>query len=343
MTQGNQPGSVERRRTPRGSAMLRGIGVLALLAVGAIVALATLRPNAKPRLHDAGALKVVVSVAPLMWPVRVLAPEASVTLLAPAGAGCEGVDLTPSNVLALERADLVVLTGLGLEPQIERLLANGKESGRNIVRMADVLSEGERNAAEHNHKHEAGDEHADHQHSPDQHLWLDPVLMARFVDHLVQRMAERSGVSGVAATPSAGNVRQASATAVAVDGEYRRGLAPFAGRGIVTQHAAFDRLADRYGLIIAAVLQREHGAEPTPGDIAAAAEAVRQSGASAVFVEPQLPSDAARRVAEVTGVRVLSLDPLGDGDWPGMMRRNLAVLVEGLSGFPQPEAARGQE
>ncbi len=304
--------------------------------MGAVIAL---RPDATagrggsestPRSSDT--LDVVVSVAPLIWPVKALAPDARVTLLAPAGAGCEGVDLTPSNVFALERADFVVLTGLGLEPQIEKLLGGSEKNGRTVVRIADVLSEAEREAREHDHAHDDDDDHEHHDHAPDQHLWLEPAIMERFVEQLTTRLA-RDGAAR----------EQALATVRAIDDEYRKQLTPFAGRAIVTQHGAFDRLAERYGLKVAAVLQREHGAEPSPGDIARAAEAVRREKVRAVFVEPQLPSEAARRVAEITGARVLALDPLGDGDWPALMRRNLAALVDGLAGDAPPVRDQPQE
>ena len=37
-------------------------------------------------------------------------------------------------------------------------------------------------------------------------------------------------------------------------------------------------------------------------------------------------------VTRETGVRVGTLDPLGQGDWEALMLRNLDALVEGLGG-----------
>jgi hypothetical protein len=49
-----------------------------------------------------------------------------------------------------------------------------------------------------------------------------------------------------------------------------------------------------------------------------------------VFVEPQRNQAAPRRIAAAAKVRLGVLDPLGNGDWIGMMEANLAALVEGL-------------
>ena len=49
------------------------------------------------------------------------------------------------------------------------------------------------------------------------------------------------------------------------------------------------------------------------------------------FVDPPGPDEATKRIAEAAGARVMVLDPLSDGDWPALMRRNLDALVDGLT------------
>jgi ABC-type Zn uptake system ZnuABC Zn-binding protein ZnuA len=69
-------------------------------------------------------------------------------------------------------------------------------------------------------------------------------------------------------------------------------------------------------------------------------DAIREHGLKAIFVEPQFSSVAAERIAHSTGIRVLPIDPLGDGDWALLMRKNLDSLVSGLGGAASPAAAR---
>ncbi|MBL0927505.1 MAG: zinc ABC transporter substrate-binding protein, partial [Phycisphaerales bacterium] len=142
-----------------------------------------------------------------------------------------------------------------------------------------------------------------------------------------------AGAGGPGGEPTA-RALEARKVCEAIDAEYRAALDRAARRAIVVQHNAWQRVADRYGLQIAAVIQPDHAVEPTPSDLRRAADAVRERRLTAVFADAQASPRAAEAVARASGARVLTLDAIGDGDWPGLMRRNLAALVEGLSDGP---------
>jgi zinc transport system substrate-binding protein len=112
---------------------------------------------------------------------------------------------------------------------------------------------------------------------------------------------------------------------------YRIALSSLDRNDIVCQHDAYGYLAERYHLDVVAVIQPVESGEVSPGDLKTVVDAIHKFRIGAIFVEPGAPSPAAQRVAEETGVRVFTLDPLGDGDWPKLMNDNLEVLLEGLS------------
>ncbi len=262
--------------------------------------------------------RIVVTIAPLAGLVQELAgPEVEVTTLLPAGASPHGFELSPDDVRELAQADLIVAVGVGLEPWLERRLRSAPQLAGRAVAFADLV--GIEFDRAHDHGEHAHD-HGDHAHGPvDAHLWLDPVLVAQFVRALGPRV-----------TDGAERVEALAERVGQVDAEYRHRLEPFRGRAIVTHHAAFTRVAERYGLEIAEVLRRVDSAEPTPAEIAAARRAIDERGARAIFVEPQFNSTAAERIAESAGVALGRLDPLGTGDWFTMMRSNLDELVRVL-------------
>lgn len=278
--------------------------------------------------RDPGPVRVVVTIAPLAGLVQPLLPEDSeVRVLIPPGRSEHGFELTPGDVRAIADADLIVLIGLGMEPQVERALRNAPSKYRHAVVFADAVGiEREPDGHDdHDHGH-------DHDHGPiDPHLWLDPVLVEAFIPILARSAAE--AVAGAAGAPWDVAERERTLTLRVrdLDRAWRESLEPHRGRAIVTHHAAFGRLADRYGLKVAGVVRPIEDMEPTPAQLAAVVEAIREQQVRTIFVEPQYTAGAAERITRELGVRLGRLDPVGDRDWFELMERNRAALVAGLA------------
>lgn len=311
------------------------IGVVSMVGVSAFNTIHRRAALSEPRgespvpsaTREPGPVRIVATLAPLVWVARQLAPaDAEVTLLVPPGQGCHGIELVPSQIAATRQADLVLMVGAGLEPQVEQMATS---PGQRRIVLASLLRPGEELIeAAHDHDHDHGDAH-DHEHPADPHAWLDPVIMLRYID---ETSAQLSALQPEAAQDISARAENARRSAREIDALYRERLAPLTTRTIITHHNAWAYLARRYGLEVAAVIQPLHEVEPTPGDVAVAADALRGRGVHAIFIEPQYSRAAADRIAATTGARVFTLDSLGDGDWPAMMKHNLAALVEGLSG-----------
>ncbi|HEX4746246.1 MAG TPA: zinc ABC transporter substrate-binding protein [Gaiellaceae bacterium] len=163
--------------------------------------------------------------------------------------------------------------------------------------------------------------------SGDPHIWLDPVRFSNAVGE-IGRALDR---------PSAAAKLQASLAEL--DAAYRRGLATCERRTFVTTHAAFGRLAARYGLTELSVAGRSPEVEPSPRELQELIDAVRASGATIVFAEPLLSDDVAETVAREAGVRLATLDPIeglsqdrldAGEDYLSVMRDNLGALREAL-------------
>jgi zinc transport system substrate-binding protein len=161
----------------------------------------------------------------------------------------------------------------------------------------------------------------------DPHIWLDPVRFAR----AVEAVARALGVSASA--------DDATRALTVLDTEYRRSLADCDRRVLVTTHAAFRRLAIRYGLTELSLAGRSPEWEPGPRELEELVEKVRASGATTVFAEPLVSDRLARTVAREAGVDVATLDPIeglseerlaAGEDYLSVMRANLATLREAL-------------
>lgn len=161
----------------------------------------------------------------------------------------------------------------------------------------------------------------------DPHVWLDPLRYVTIVRRLGREL-ERP--------------RRAAALErrlQALDRAFRRGLRRCERRAIVTSHAAFGYLAERYGLEQVSLGGLAPESEPTPRELERVVAAVRARGATTIYVEPLVSPRLAQTVARETGTRTAVLNPLegltenelerGD-DYFSVMRRNLEALREGL-------------
>jgi zinc transport system substrate-binding protein len=253
----------------------------------------------------AGRNGVVAAFYPLAYAVeQVGGPGLNVTNLTPAGAEPHDIELRPADVVKVKDAGLVLLMGHGFQPQLERV---ARTSPARTLSLLDTPGLGR-----------IGN---------DPHVWLDPLRYA-----LVVRAVGKALHAEPAAARLVARLR-------ALDREYRAGLAHCARRDIVTSHAAFGYLAERYGLRQIAVEGLNPEAEPAPGDLARVVARVRASGATTVFTETLVSPRVARTVSRETGTRTAVLDPLegltsraaaAGADYFTVMRANLAALRQGL-------------
>jgi zinc transport system substrate-binding protein len=250
---------------------------------------------------------------------RVGGTRVEVVNLAPVGSEPHDLELTPRGVADLADADLVVYLA-GLSPAVDDA-AGDVGSGK----VVDVTP-----AAELDLTLDDTDGGA-----ADPHFWLDPLRLAAVGDELARRLGD---LDPDGASTFAANAAALRAELEALDAELVAGLANCDRRDLVTSHAAFGYLARRYGLRQLGIVGLATEEEPTPADIAAAAEFVERNDVRTIYHEPLASAATADAVAAETGARTAVLDPVeglsdasAGADYPAIMRSNLATLREGQS------------
>src|SRR3990172_4014356 len=217
---------------------------------------------------------VVAAFYPLAWAAGEIAGgEATVVNVTPPGAEPHDVELSPRDVEIVHDADLVFYLGGGFQPALERALESRSAPSFDLLDEQTV---------------EDGDPH----------VWLDP---ARFADMVTAIGRELGHVDAAADLET--RLR-------ALDEEMRDGLERCERRQIVTSHAAFGYLAQRYGLEQIALTGLAPEAEPSPGDVVALVDEVAASGATTVFFETLVSPKLARAVARESGATTAVLNPL---------------------------------
>ena len=298
-----------------------------LLTVIAVVAL--LLAGCERSGTPSGRPLVVASFFPLHDLARQIAgTNCDVRCLVPPGGDPHHEDPTPEMARLVERADLVLTLGLGMDGWVEKLARTGPTNRLVVVNEGlGTRTMGTSVLAEFAAEQPDPDE-------TDPHLWLDPLLAEKLVRRITAELVKLA--------PARAAELQARGDTLAADlrtlhGEFERGLAGLPHRRVVTFHGAYGYLFARYRLETAGVIEPFPGDEPSAAYLRALVDLMRRLGLKTIFAEPQLPDRPAQVIAQEIGGRVERLDPCEtilpeapEATYQDRQRRNLATLRRAL-------------
>jgi zinc transport system substrate-binding protein len=190
--------------------------------------------------------------------------------------------------------------------------------------------------AEEEHSEEEGHEHDEELEGTDPHVWLDPTRYGQIGTAIADGLA---GLDDANAADYTAAAEAFNADLTDLDAEFTDGLAARTSDAIVTSHAAFGYLADRYGLNQVAISGLSPDQEPDTQRMAEVAHYVEENGVSTIFFETLVSPDIADTLASETGAQTAVLNPLegltqeqidADADYFSVMRENLAALQTAL-------------
>jgi zinc transport system substrate-binding protein len=240
-------------------------------------------------------------------------PGVTVTNLTEPITGClHDYQIKPGEMVALSKADVFIVNGLGMEAFLDRVV---RQQPRLKVIEASTGMEIIRDANGEN-----------------PHVWVALSGTIRQVENIAAGLA--------AADPAHAERYRANAAAYvaklrALSQRMHAALDHLPRRDIITMHEAFPYFAKEFDLHIMAVVEREPGSAPNARELADTITRVRKSGIMAIFAEPQYPDKVARAIARETNAVVYTLDPGVTGPptpdaYLALMERNLDVLKQAL-------------
>ncbi|MGW1139528.1 zinc ABC transporter substrate-binding protein AztC [Streptomyces zhihengii] len=266
---------------------------------------------------------------------EIVGEEAEVTVLMRPGADPHSFGLSAVQAAELERADLVVFNGLGLEENVLRHVDAARESGVTTFGVGEAVDPMTfRAPGDGGPGDEAG--------QPDPHFWTDPDRVRKAAGLIAGQVIENvGGVDAAAIRANAARYdRELAELTTWMETSFAR--IPEDRRALVTNHHVFGYLADRFGFrVIGAVVPSGTTlASPSSSDLRSLTEAMREAGVRTVFADSSRPA----RLAEVLrtelgdGVRVIALHSESltaeDGDaatYLHMMRTNTTAMTDGLT------------
>lgn len=271
---------------------------------------------------------VVASFYPLQFVVEQVGGEhVSVSNLTPAGAEPHDMELKPRQVADITDAQLVVYLD-GFQPAVDEAVEAQAPDTSLDVATATKLHE----AAEEDHEEHEGEDGHDHG-GLDPHVWLDPTKLDDIAAEVAKRLGEADPDH---AADFEANAEALSGRLADLDEKFAEGLSECDSRDLVTSHAAFGYLAERYDLHQVAITGLSPEAEPGPGAIKEITDYVDEHGVATIFYETLVSPDVAETIADETGANTAVLDPIeglsqGSGDdYFSIMESNLSTLEKSL-------------
>jgi zinc transport system substrate-binding protein len=141
----------------------------------------------------------------------------------------------------------------------------------------------------------------------DPHTWLDPHTMIAVTKAVETRLAEADPAH---ARTYAANARRLAGRLQQLDADFTAGLKTCRTRTIVTSHAAFHYLSERYGLTQVPIAGLDPSNEPAPSQLARISTLVKREHITTIFTEELVSPAVADTIARETGARTATLDPI---------------------------------
>ena len=272
------------------------------------------------------------------------APGVDINVLVPGHQGPHDYQLTPADMKMINEADLFIANGFHLEEFLIEAARRARPGVKILeaARAVDPIHVDERGrwvegkGPDYHGHGQANREESPHEHHGHGGINPHPFASPRDAALMVRRIGE--ALAEIDAGGSEAYIKNASKYAgrlEALADEFRAVVQASPNKKVVTFHNAFDYLARDAGLEIIGVIETVPGQEPSAGELARLAERIKESGAVAVFAEPQFSPRLAEVLAEEAGVKMDFLDPAATGElepdqYERAMRKNLQTLTRVL-------------
>ena len=222
--------------------------------------------------------------------------------------------LSVKQVKALEGAQVVILSGGGLEDFMDDLLEN-----KDVIDSSTGIALLE-SCHDHDHEH--------HHHEADAHFWLSPDCAKIMVNNICQGLMNRY--------PQHKELFRANLSALLEQLDQlidyaNRQLGTLSCREMITFHDGFSYFAQAFDLQILAALEEESGSEASASELKELITITKEHNLPAIFTEENGSDRSAKVIAEDTGAKVHQLSMImSGGSYFTLMYRNIDTVKEAL-------------
>jgi zinc/manganese transport system substrate-binding protein len=272
----------------------------------------------------AARVRVVASTTDLGSIASTVGGEAvDVLAIAKPGADVHRIEVLPSSMVRVAKAQVYLKVGLGLDLWADQIIDGSRNPELVIVDCSEGVEVLDKPAGRVDASR--GDVHP----NGNPHYWLDP----RNGGVVARRVAE--ALARVEPDQAAAFQSRAEAFATRCDSvraQARARTENLPARTIVTYHASWVYFASALGLQIAGTVEPVPGIPPTGRHLDELVQLIRGRKVTVLFQEPYFSSDAGEFLARQTGIRVVKASPSADDVRAASYLEHFEFLVSALLG-----------
>lgn len=254
------------------------------------------------------------------------------TGLVPEGVNLHTFEPRPSDAKLLGEATLIFMNGLHLEEPTVKLAESNLRRGAKIIKLADRAITEDDWIFDFSFPESGGD--------PNPHLWTNPIYALEFVEIIAEELSKADPRN---AAEYRENEAALKSKIEALDEAVESATETVAvqNRKLVTFHDSFPYFARQYGWDIIGAIQPSDFSEPTPREVAALIDQIRNERVPAIFGSEVFASPVLEQIARESGAGYIA--DLRDDDLPGdtgdpehsylgLMRFDFVTIVSALGG-----------
>lgn len=283
--------------------------------------------------NSEGKIKIYTSIYPVYdFVKKVGGDKVDVTNLVPAGTEPHDWEVSTSDIVNLEKADMLIYNGAGIENWTDKVINTLDNKDIVYIKTSEGLDI-HKVSEEDSHSHEEdGHSHG----SYDPHTWLSIKNAKKEMENIKNALVKYDPDN---AKYYEDNYEEYAKKFDELDKKYSDTLGPIENKTIIVAHEAFGYLCSDYDINQEGIEGLTPDSEPDPARMSEIIKFAKENNVKTIFFEELVSPKVAETIAKEIDAKTEVLNPLeglteeqinNGEDYFTVMERNLEVLYESM-------------
>lgn len=298
-----------------------------VLALIMILSIGCSKNNYDENISD-GKLKIYTSIYPLYdFTTKIGGDKVVVSNLVPAGTEPHDFELSTSDIVNLEKADMLIYNGAGIESWSDKVINSLENKNITYVKSSENLNI---------HKANSNEKSINHSHSTDPHTWLNIQNAKKEMENIKNALVKKDPDN---ASYYEKNYETYVKKFDELDEKYKETIGDIPNKSIIVAHEAFGYLCEEYNIEQVAIEGLTPDSEPDPARMSEIIKFAKDNEINTIFFEELVSPKVAQTIAKEVGAKTEVLNPLeglseddikNNKDYFSVMKDNLQVIYNSL-------------